>query len=50
MEPKHYPVKRLAHVGGYSDGYPAEITGTEEIVLCGCTHSLEYDYGHEVDK
>lgn len=43
----HYPVRQVVDIGGVSDGYPATITATEELVLCGCTDEYRYDYGHE---
>lgn len=46
----HYPVRRTAYVGGLSEGYPVEITGATELVLCGCTNELAHDYGHETKE
>lgn len=43
----HYPVRQIVDVGGLSDGYPATVTATKELVFCGCTNELRYDYGHE---
>ena len=44
---EHYPVRQVIDVGGVSDGYPTTVTATREHVFCGCTDSLEHDYGHE---